>query len=678
MGDLYLAHDPNTNRLVALKLLNATLDSTELRERFAREARALAALNHPNIVNIYDTGEYDDAPFIVMEYVRGETLAEIIKRRAPMSVSQKLKLMTELCAGLAQAHNANIIHRDIKPANLMVDQQGRLKILDFGIARVAEDNRTRFGPLTAVNMMIGTPGLHVARAARSRRGRSPQRHFRRRRRLLRAALEHRSVRGLRHAHGRAPGSDRQADAARDARARHRSGNRRDHPARAEEGTQQALSGRRHIREGAGARARPHGPRRRSGTASADPRRSPHRASEASRAPAGQRRRISARWRPLEPAPATPRSVSRSKRSRKIRRTREREPSSRASSTGRRPPRRPRRRARRHLRPERRRSGPCWARRRPTRGRRWEVGARRSASEARWAAAGEPLVGGGTMAGSGSTSVGSGRTSAGDGRTSVGEMGGTLGGRTAVGSSDSDATSTFASAPTIIVAPSKPKPQPAQNQFQALWGARKAAAPAKPPAREAKAYAREAPPNKGNAPAAATQQRIGTTGGAAVGAVSIGRAGRWHRARASRSSPRSCWFIGRGPAGQLLTITKPEGGTLSAAGIRCGTRGNDCSATRPNGDAIELTPQADAGYTFVGYTGDCAPGGRTIMSSSRTCGATFTKDVAPATAAGATQTLTIAPVPTGGTLEGVDILCGTKGSVCSAQSSRRRDRSTCIR
>ena len=158
MGDLYLAHDPNTNRLVALKLLNATLDSTELRERFAREARALAALNHPNIVNIYDTGEYDDAPFIVMEYVRGETLAEIIKRRAPLSISQKLKLLMELCAGLAQAHNADIIHRDIKPANLMVDQQGRLKILDFGIARVTEDNRTRVGPLTQVNMMIGTPG----------------------------------------------------------------------------------------------------------------------------------------------------------------------------------------------------------------------------------------------------------------------------------------------------------------------------------------------------------------------------------------------------------------------------------------------------------------------------------------------------------------------------------------
>ena len=159
MGDLYLAHDPNTSRFVAIKLLNATLDSSDLRARFAREARALAALNHPNIVNIYDTGEFDGSPFIVMEYVRGETLAEMIKRRAALSVSEKLKLMSELCAGLAQAHEAAIIHRDIKPANLMVDPQGRLKILDFGIARVAEESRTRVGlPLTQVNMMIGTPG----------------------------------------------------------------------------------------------------------------------------------------------------------------------------------------------------------------------------------------------------------------------------------------------------------------------------------------------------------------------------------------------------------------------------------------------------------------------------------------------------------------------------------------
>src|SRR5689334_6992892 len=161
MGSLYLARDtnPNTNRLVAVKLLLANLDSGDLRERFAREARALAALNHPNIVNIYDSGEYEGSPFIVMEYVRGETLSELIKRRSPMSVAQKLKLIAELCAGLAQAHEAGIIHRDIKPANLMVDQQGRLKILDFGIARVAESSKTRVGlPLTQIDMMIGTPG----------------------------------------------------------------------------------------------------------------------------------------------------------------------------------------------------------------------------------------------------------------------------------------------------------------------------------------------------------------------------------------------------------------------------------------------------------------------------------------------------------------------------------------
>jgi hypothetical protein len=123
----------------------------------------------------------------------------------------------------------------------------------------------------------------------------------------------------------------------------------------------------------------------------------------------------------------------------------------------------------------------------------------------------------------------------------------------------------------------------------------------------------------------------------------------------------------GAAGQLLTITKPTGGTLTANSIRCGTRGADCSARRPNGDPIELTAEADPGFTFAGYTGDCAPAGRTIMTLARTCGATFTKDVAAAgaPAAGATQTLTIAPVPAGGTLEGVDILCGTKGSVCTA-------------
>ena len=130
-----------------------------MRERFARESRALAALNHSNIVDIYDSGEFQGAPYIVMEYIRGETVAEKIKRRAPLTIGEKLKMMTELCGGLAHAHEAGIIHRDIKPANLMVDQRRCLKILDFGIARVAEGSMTRASvQVTQFNMRIGTPG----------------------------------------------------------------------------------------------------------------------------------------------------------------------------------------------------------------------------------------------------------------------------------------------------------------------------------------------------------------------------------------------------------------------------------------------------------------------------------------------------------------------------------------
>jgi hypothetical protein len=161
MGTLYLARDtnPTTDRLVALKLLNANLEHADLRGRFEREARSLAALSHPNIVVIHDSGEYAGAPFIVMEYVRGESLAEKIRRRSPLSLGQKVRLMAELCDGLAHAHAAGIIHRDIKPANLMVDQHGRLKILDFGIARADDGRHTQLAaPLTRLHMAIGTPG----------------------------------------------------------------------------------------------------------------------------------------------------------------------------------------------------------------------------------------------------------------------------------------------------------------------------------------------------------------------------------------------------------------------------------------------------------------------------------------------------------------------------------------
>jgi hypothetical protein len=119
-----------------------------------------------------------------------------------------------------------------------------------------------------------------------------------------------------------------------------------------------------------------------------------------------------------------------------------------------------------------------------------------------------------------------------------------------------------------------------------------------------------------------------------------------------------------PSGLLLTISRPVGGTILADGITCGTRGSTCSTKVPRGQSIELRAEADNGYNFVGYTGECAPAGRTTMTGPQTCGATF--EVVQASPPSApTQVLTISPVPTNGTLEGVDIICGTKGSACTA-------------
>src|SRR5262245_40107098 len=149
MGALYLAWDPALKRQVAIKLL--VHDEDELRERFAREAQSAASLDHPNIVTIFDVGEVDGRPFIAMEYIRGETLAEIIRSKSPMPVSRKLALIQELCAGLFYAHQAGIVHRDVKPSNAIVDTQGSLKVLDFGIARLAESSG-----MTQAGTLVGT------------------------------------------------------------------------------------------------------------------------------------------------------------------------------------------------------------------------------------------------------------------------------------------------------------------------------------------------------------------------------------------------------------------------------------------------------------------------------------------------------------------------------------------
>ena len=136
MGEVYRARDPKLGRDVAIKVLPHEMasDSNRLR-RFEWEARAASALNHPNIVTIYEIGEHDGSPFIVMEYVEGATLREILTV-APLPRDKLFRYATQLAEGLAKAHQAGIVHRDLKPDNIVISKDGYAKILDFGLAKL--------------------------------------------------------------------------------------------------------------------------------------------------------------------------------------------------------------------------------------------------------------------------------------------------------------------------------------------------------------------------------------------------------------------------------------------------------------------------------------------------------------------------------------------------------------
>ena len=163
MGVVHLARDARLNRKVALKLLPSELAANaEARQRFTREAQSASALNSPNIVTIYEIGSDGGADFIAMEYIQGETLAEVL-RRGPPDIDTALGYAIQTASALAAAHREGIVHRDVKPGNVMVTQDGLIKVLDFGLAKPVEDAGevstqavTATTPLTQLGVAIGT------------------------------------------------------------------------------------------------------------------------------------------------------------------------------------------------------------------------------------------------------------------------------------------------------------------------------------------------------------------------------------------------------------------------------------------------------------------------------------------------------------------------------------------
>ena len=140
MAIVYLANDTLLDRQVAIKFLREEyIDDPEFTRQFQKEAKAVAKLSHQNIVNIYDFGEQEEQTYLIMEYVEGQTLKEIIREHGALPVEQVLDYGIQICQGLIQAHNQHIVHKDIKPHNIMIDKHGIVKVTDFGIAQAANN-----------------------------------------------------------------------------------------------------------------------------------------------------------------------------------------------------------------------------------------------------------------------------------------------------------------------------------------------------------------------------------------------------------------------------------------------------------------------------------------------------------------------------------------------------------
>src|SRR5687767_12801483 len=170
MGEVYLAEDDQLQRKAALKFLAAEFSSnSDHLERFLREARAASALNHPNICTIYEINSGGESPFIAMEFIEGETVSAMIRRRR-RNVRQTVDVAIQVCEALAEAHEAGIVHRDIKPANIIVTGRGQAKILDFGLVKLLEsESFATTGSqqfLTKAGMIVGTASYMSPEQAR--------------------------------------------------------------------------------------------------------------------------------------------------------------------------------------------------------------------------------------------------------------------------------------------------------------------------------------------------------------------------------------------------------------------------------------------------------------------------------------------------------------------------------
>src|SRR5262245_4349301 len=145
MGEVYRATDTHLGRTVALKLLPVKFVSEPDRlHRFQQEARSASALNHSNIITVYDAGVTEGVPWIAMEYVEGRTLRARLREHGRIPASELLPLAVQAAEGLAKAHEAGIVHRDLKPENIMVTPDGLVKLLDFGLAKLCHESAPPF------------------------------------------------------------------------------------------------------------------------------------------------------------------------------------------------------------------------------------------------------------------------------------------------------------------------------------------------------------------------------------------------------------------------------------------------------------------------------------------------------------------------------------------------------